>query len=103
MKSSNKEREFEAKAAEKLAAMSHPLRLHMVRELANGEMRNVKSFVDETGVSQPAVSQHLARLRTGGVVEMTKEGTRVYYRVEDPIVRQIIEAIFPGTLKKEEE
>lgn len=91
-----KEREIDEKLAEKLAAMSHPLRLHMVHELVRGGTRNVKSFVDETGVSQPAVSQHLARLRTGGVVEMTKKGTHVYYSVEDPVIIAVIKELYPN-------
>lgn len=90
-----KDREYDQAAAEKLAAMSHPLRLYMVRELVRSGPRNVKSFVEETGVSQPAVSQHLAKLRMGGVIAMEKKGTHVFYRVDDPMVRKIIEDIYP--------
>lgn len=88
--------ETNEKYAEMLTAMSHPLRLHMVHELVRKGTRNVKSFVDETGVSQPAVSQHLARLRNGGVVEMQKKGTNVYYSVEDPMVKKLINVMFKG-------
>ncbi len=86
--------------AEILSALSHPLRLRMARELVCCGPRNVKSFVDQMGVSQPAVSQHLSRLRVGGVVEMEKDGTKVIYSVSDEVVESIIEILYPGTLEE---
>ena len=61
----------EAKS-EVMSALSHPLRLRMTRELVRCGPRNVKSFVEQIGVSQPAVSQHLSRLRVAGVTEQRK-------------------------------
>lgn len=93
-----KQEAMDERKAGMLAALSHPLRLRMTRELVCCGPRNVKSFVEQMGVSQPAVSQHLARLRVGGVVSMRKEGTRVIYDVQDEAVMSIVEALYPGTL-----
>lgn len=91
---------MDERLAEKLSAMAHPLRLHMVHELVRTGSHNVKSFVDETGISQPAVSQHLSRLRAGGVVQMSKDGTRVYYAVEDDMIRQLIGVLYPNDINE---
>lgn len=80
--------------AEVLAALSHPLRLRMALELYKNGPRNVKGFVELLGVSQPAVSQHLTRMRLSGVVEMKKEGTKVIYSVDDPRIKQLLDVFY---------
>lgn len=89
--------------AEIMSALSHPLRLRMARELVRCGPRNVKSFVEQIGVSQPAVSQHLSRLRVAGVTNQRKEGTKVIYSVDNPVVETLIETLYPGTLEERKE
>nr|WP_245216752.1 metalloregulator ArsR/SmtB family transcription factor [Neoroseomonas nitratireducens] len=42
------------------------------------------------GLSQPAMSQHLAKLREDGLVATRREGTTIYYRISDPRVAKIL-------------
>ena len=42
------------------------------------------------GLSQSALSQHLARLREDGLVSARKSGTAVFYRIADPAALQVI-------------
>jgi DNA-binding transcriptional ArsR family regulator len=57
--------------------------------LSEGECP-VSELVELTGLSQSAVSQHLARLREGGMVLTRREATTIYYRVADQAVHDLI-------------
>ncbi|EST12014.1 ArsR/SmtB family transcription factor [Sporolactobacillus laevolacticus] len=63
-----------------LKIISDKTRLTMLAYLKNGEMC-VCEFVDVFDLSQPAISQHLKKLRTAGVICERKLGTWVYYRL----------------------
>ena len=63
-------------------ALAEPTRLRVLRALCPGE-RSVGGIVEETGVSQPAVSRHLAALHRHGIVTRRREANQVYYRVAD--------------------
>ncbi len=52
----------------------------ILRELALGE-RSVSELVQATGLSQPNVSNHLARLRDRGLVTAHRQGRQVIYRL----------------------
>lgn len=56
----------------------------------------VCELVDLLNVSQPAMSQHLKKLRLAGILRERKQGTWVYYRLNEEIpeyVSVIIEAL----------
>lgn len=62
-------------------------------------MLDVESSVNElaklVGKSGPSVSQHLARLRMARLVRTRREGTQVFYRVEnDNVARLVRDAVF---------
>jgi len=69
--------------ADVLKTLSNPKRLEIVHLLAEGP-REVGRLAVELGMSQPNVSQHLAIMRTAGVVEAEREGREVRYRLADP-------------------
>lgn len=52
------------------------------------EPKSVGQLADELGVSQPAVSQHLATLRKAGLVTVEADGRRRIYR---PDLRSLAE------------
>jgi len=78
--------------AGRLKLMSHPERLLMLCRLEEGEA-SVNELVTLTGLSQSSVSQHLAMLRDEGMVGARGEAQTRYYRLEDPFVSRIIEAL----------
>ena len=45
------------------------------------------------GLSQSALSQHLARLRDQGLVATRREGQTIFYRVADPSAVRVIERL----------
>lgn len=77
--------ELLTEAADAFALLASPARLHIVWVLAQGES-DVTSLADRVGGALPAVSQHLAKLKLGGLVRARREGRRVVYLLDDPDV-----------------
>ena len=71
--------------AEVLKTLASPRRLEILHRLSDGP-REVGRLAAELGLSQPNVSQHLAVLRTAGMVEAERDGREVRYRLSDPDV-----------------
>ncbi len=78
--------------ASRLRIMSHPERLLMLCRLEEGEA-SVGELIALTGLSQSAVSQHLAMLREEGMVSIRGEAQTRFYRLSDPALRAIIHAL----------
>lgn len=62
-------------------ALADPSRRAIFESLTRGEAA-VNELTARFAISQPAVSQHLANLKSAGLVRGRREGRRVYYRVE---------------------
>lgn len=77
----------EASAA--MQAMAHPLRLKILCLLGNQEL-SVLEIVDAVGTSQSNISQHLAVLRDHGILAARKDANKVFYRIGDPRVLEMI-------------
>ena len=78
--------------AERFKALADAGRLALLAELQQRE-RSVGELVEATGRTQPNVSQHLASLTHAGIVEARREGNKVYYRIADPTILRICEAV----------
>ena len=61
-------------------ALADPSRRAIYERLTRGEAA-VKDLTARFDISQPAVSQHLSRLRNAGLVSERRNGRHVYYRV----------------------
>jgi DNA-binding transcriptional ArsR family regulator len=71
--------------AEKLKALSEPLRLRIVDFLRDGA-RNVSEIADALSVEVVIASHHLGILHNAGVVEREKQGRFVVYRLRSGIL-----------------
>jgi ArsR family transcriptional regulator, zinc-responsive transcriptional repressor len=76
-------------AGELLRALSAPVRIAIVTELASGA-RCVHELVDALDVAQPLVSQHLRVLRGAGVVRGDRRGREIAYSLVDEHVAHIV-------------
>ncbi|MEJ3746581.1 metalloregulator ArsR/SmtB family transcription factor [Actinomycetes bacterium KLBMP 9797] len=76
-------------AGELLRALSAPIRVAIVTELAEGE-RCVHELVDKLGAPQPLVSQHLRVLRGAGVVRGSRRGREIAYTLVDEHIAHIV-------------
>ena len=80
-----------------LKTLASPRRLELVHYLGEAGPVEVRKLAEHFGMTQPAISQHLAALRGVGLVEAVREGREVRYRLADPeivaacgIMRQIL-------------
>lgn len=69
-------------------ALADAKRLCVLEILASGE-HSVSDLSREASCQVPNMSQHLAVLRSAGLVESRRDGSTVYYRLSDP---RILEA-----------
>src|SRR5581483_3412171 len=73
-------------------ALADPSRRAIFERLTRGEAA-VKDITKRFAISQPAVSQHLAALRTAGLVAERREGRLVHYRVAPKGLRPLVDWI----------
>jgi ArsR family transcriptional regulator len=67
--------------------LANPKRLEILNALQGGEV-SVSQLVRRLRLPKANVSQHLALLRSRGVVSARREGLNVYYRVANPKIIQ---------------
>ena len=79
-------------AAVMLRALSHSGRLKVLCELVGGE-RSAGELVRASGLSQSALSQHLAKLREEGLVETRRDGQTIFYRLCDPKIARVLDVL----------
>lgn len=86
---------LEAKAAEAaklLRALANERRLLILCQLGEGE-RSVGELQPHVGLSQSALSQHLAVLREEGIVATRREGQTIRYRIADPAAVKVVSTL----------
>ena len=66
-------------------ALGDPKRLCVLESLADGEA-SVGELATRVSCQVPNMSQHLAVLRSAGLVAARRDGSTVYYRLADPKV-----------------
>lgn len=80
-------------ASRRLKTLSNPHRLMILCNLFKGE-RTVGELELAVGLSQSAISQHLARLRDEGVVDFRRAGQNVYYSLVDRDTKRLLETLY---------
>jgi DNA-binding transcriptional ArsR family regulator len=78
--------------AARFKALADEGRLRLLVALKGGEL-SVGELAEAVGRSQPNVSQHLASLGHSGLVAARRVGTRAFYRISDPTVLRICDAV----------
>ena len=76
-----------------LKAMSNPVRLLVLCQLAEGE-KSVGELEKVVDVSQSALSQHLALLRHRGLVRCRRAGQAIYYSLDGPEAPALLAALY---------
>ena len=75
-----------------LKAMGNARRLEILYYLMQNEM-NVTELEKAVGLSQSALSQHLAILRAENVVKTRREAQTIYYSIKDPASVRLLECL----------
>ena len=81
-----------AQAVVLLKAMANERRLFILCYLLDGEM-SVGVMCEKLGLSQSALSQHLAWLRRDELVQTRKESQTVYYSIKSMEVKAMIQLL----------
>ncbi len=69
-----------------------PKRLILINALRDGE-RSVTELCEITQIQQANASQHLAILKSKGLVSSRREGQRVYYKVTSPKINEALDLL----------
>lgn len=88
---------FEANArevADILRALANERRLMILCKLLELEEASVGALVEAVGISQSALSQHLARMRDEGIVAFRRDSQTLWYRIADPRIAQLMAELY---------
>nr|WP_246281442.1 metalloregulator ArsR/SmtB family transcription factor [Saccharibacillus qingshengii] len=77
-----------------LKALSHPIRLCIVRGLMRKKKCNVSYMQECLDLPQSTVSQHLQKLRSAGIVTTERSGLEVNYILADRRIEDIVNILF---------
>ena len=82
-----------AEAARLLRLLANERRLLLLCHLVGAGEMTVSALAATVGLSQPALSQHLAMLREDGLVSTRKASQAVFYRLADPKAARLLEVL----------
>jgi len=75
-----------------LELLAEPSRLRLLWALREGEL-GVSALAETAGCTPTAASQHLAKLRLGGLVEQRAEGRARLYRLRGSHIKRLVEEV----------
>lgn len=73
-----------------MKAMGHPARIAILQSIIKANTCICGELVEELGLAQPTISQHLKELKNAGIIQGTIEGVRVCYCI-DPKVWKLLQ------------
>lgn len=73
-----------------LRALANDRRLLVLCALVEKGEVTVGALADEVGLSQSALSQHLARMREEGIVAFRRDAQTLWYRIADPRIESLL-------------
>lgn len=77
-------------AAAMLRALGNERRLMILCLLIDSGEMSAGELAAEVGISQSALSQHLAKMREEGLVDFRREAQSIHYRIADPNAKRLI-------------
>lgn len=80
--------ERQNKLAQMMKALGHPARIAIVQQLLKTNTCICGDIVDELGLAQATISQHLKELKNAGLIQGTIDGTSVCYCIDPKAWKQ---------------
>ncbi len=77
--------ERQNKLAGMMKALAHPARIAIIQHLIKINSCICGDLVDELGLAQPTISQHLKELKNAGLIQGTIDGTSVCYCIDSKV------------------
>ncbi len=81
-------------------AIAHPARIAILQVLLKANACICGDLVEELGLAQATISQHLKELKTAGIIQGTIEGTSVCYCI-NPTVWNNYKDVFASFFKEQ--
>jgi DNA-binding transcriptional ArsR family regulator len=97
--------EKQNKLAAMMKALGHPARIAIIQQLVKSQACICGDLVDELGLAQATISQHLKELKNVGLIKGTIDGTSVCYCIDGRVWNQyksIFEAFFVTYVNKDD-
>ncbi|MCF8448750.1 MAG: metalloregulator ArsR/SmtB family transcription factor [Taibaiella sp.] len=82
--------EEQNKLATMLKALAHPARIAILEQIIKANACICGELVDELGLAQATISQHLKELKNAGIIQGTIEGVTVCYCIE-PVAWKLLQ------------
>lgn len=76
--------------ADILRALGNERRLMILCKLVEAGEMTVGALVEAVGLSQSALSQHLAKMRDENIVTFRRDSQTLWYRISDPRIEQLM-------------
>ena len=87
-----------------MKALAHPARIAIIQQLIKTNACICGDLVEELGLAQATISQHLKELKNAGLIKGTIEGTSVCYCIDEKAWKQCakeFESFFVAYVEKE--
>ncbi len=81
------------KLAQMMKALGHPARIAIIQHLVKSQACICGELVEELGLAQATISQHLKELKNVGLIQGTIEGTSVCYCIDPKVWKQFSSAL----------
>ncbi len=81
--------EQQNKLAVQLKAIAHPARIAILQQIIKANACICGDLVEELGLAQATISQHLKELKNIGIIKGNIEGTSVCYCIDENVWQQI--------------
>ncbi|RYE59161.1 MAG: ArsR family transcriptional regulator [Sphingobacteriales bacterium] len=93
------------KLAQMMKALGHPARIAIIQYLIKSQGCICGDLVDELGLAQATISQHLKELKNVGIIKGTVEGTSVCYCIDNKVwsqYRSAFDSFFVSYVNKDD-
>ena len=71
-----------------MKALAHPARIAIIQLLVKSNVCICGYLVEELGLAQSTISQHLKELKSVGLIKGTIDGTSICYCIDDKVWKQ---------------
>jgi ArsR family transcriptional regulator len=86
--------------AKRFAALAEPIRIRMLDTLREQEEASVSDLAEIVGTTHANASKHLNLLYAEGIVARRKDKTKTLYRIADPAMFKLCDAVCDGLEQK---
>ena len=80
--------EKQNKLAQMMKALAHPARIAIIQQMVKSRACICGDLVEELGLAQATISQHLKELKNAGLIQGTIDGTSVCYCINPKVWNQ---------------